>query len=204
VPVDQPLTALRRQLAGVDIYLIDQLLRGRLEAGTRVLDAGCGRGRNLRGLRAMGCEVFGSDRDPGALESLGDVVASDRLRCEPVELTSFRDMDVVVCNAVLHFAEDPRHFRAMLDGLWSALAPGGMLFARLASSIGLEDRVGALGHGRYELPDGSERYLVDEAGLLALTAELGAELLDPIKTTNVQGLRCMTTWVLRRREAQSG
>jgi len=50
-------------------------------------------------------------------------------------------------------------------------------------------------------PDGSEAYLVDEGRLLAATARLGAELVDPIKTTNVQGLRCMTTWVLRRSHA---
>ena len=54
----------------------------------------------------------------------------------------------------------------------------------------------ALGDERYLLQDGSERFLVDEERLVAATERLGATLLDPIKTTVVQGLRAMTTWVL--------
>jgi hypothetical protein len=55
-----------------------------------------------------------------------------------------------------------------------------------------------LGGGRYALPDGSERFLVDAAGLERLTDALGGELLDPVKTTVVHGRRSMTTWVVRR------
>ncbi len=84
----------------------------------------------------------------------------------------------------------------MLRGVWNALKPRGMFFCRLASSIGLDGRGESLGGRRYRLPDGSERYLVDEALLMTLTAELGGTLLDPLKTTVVQGQRCMTTWVL--------
>ena len=73
-----------------------------------------------------------------------------------------------------------------------------MLFCRLASSIGMEDRVQPLGGRRFALPDGSERYLVDEAMLMDLTASLGGRLLDPLKTTVVQNQRCMTTWVVRK------
>ena len=52
--------------------------------------------------------------------------------------------------------------------------------------------------GRYLLPDGSERYLVDEAMLMRFTAALGGSLVDPLKTTVVQDQRCMTTWVVRK------
>jgi hypothetical protein len=106
--------------------------------------------------------------------------------------------DVVISSAVLHFARDEAHFQAMLDATWRAVKPGGMLFCRLASTIGVEDRVRPLGHRRYALPDGTERFLVDEELLLAATAQRGGELLDPLKTTNVQNLRAMTTWVVRR------
>ena len=119
---------------------------------------------------------------------------------EAVESNSFADRsaDVVVSSAVLHFARDEGHFRAMLEGSWRVLKPGGLFFCRLASSIGMEDRMVPLGHRRFTLPDGSERFLVDEPYLLALTKELGGRLLDPLKTTVVQDQRCMTTWVLRR------
>jgi hypothetical protein len=39
---------------------------------------------------------------------------------------------------------------------------------------------------------------VDEQYLLDRTQALDARLVDPIKTTNVQNQRCMTTWVLER------
>ncbi len=99
---------------------------------------------------------------------------------------------------MLHFARDEAHFRAMLHGAWRLLKPGGLFFCRLASSIGMESRMRPLGGRRFLLPDGSERFLVDEAYLMALTAELGGSLLDPLKTTVVQDQRCMTTWVVRR------
>ena len=98
---------------------------------------------------------------------------------------------------MLHFAADAAHFESMVGELLRVLAPGGMLFARLASDIGIEDKVKPLGGGRFRLPDGSARFLVDEERLLALTRQARAALLDPLKTTNVQSLRCMTTWVLR-------
>ena len=101
-------------------------------------------------------------------------------------------------SAVLHFARDARTFDAMLDAMWRVLAHRGTLFCRLASTIGMPDRMRPIGHGRYRLPDGSERFLVDEAALLEATRRLGGELLDPLKTTVVQDERCMTTWVVRK------
>ena len=106
-------------------------------------------------------------------------------------------MQAVVCSAVLHFADDEAHFTAMVDEMWRVLARGGLFFARLASNIGLEGVVGPAGR-RVRLPDGTDRFLVDEAMLLRLTGRLGGRLADPIKTTNVQGKRCMTTWCLIR------
>jgi tellurite methyltransferase len=81
--------------------------------------------------------------------------------------------------------------------MWRVLAPRGLFFARLATSIGLEsllpDTV-----GRVRLPDGSDRFVVSERYLLDTAARLGGTLVDPIKTTNVQNQRCMTTWVMRK------
>ena len=121
-------------------------------------------------------------------------------RVENIEEMSFPDdfADVVLSSAVLHFARGDDQFLAMLRGTWRVLKPGGLLFCRLASSIGMEDQVRRLEGRRYALPDGSERYLVDAELLGKLTAELGGRLLDPLKTTVVQNQRCMTTWVVRK------
>jgi tellurite methyltransferase len=157
-------------------------------------------------LRA-GYEVFGADAEAaaiGAVRRLASELAPhlppENFRVEPIERMSFRDgfADVVISSAVLHFAGNDAQFTAMLQGSWRVLRPGGMFFCRLASSIGMEQQVRAVGGGRYELPDGSERYLVDEARLVRLSQELEGELLDPLKTTIVQNQRCMTTWVLRK------
>ena len=203
------MTSLQQQFGNIDIYLFDQLLRGRIGAGIRVLDSGCGGGRNLVYLlRCPDIELYASDADPAAVAAVRVLAAelrpglpADSIRLEPVERPSFADasMDVVISNAVLHFARDDAHFDAMVEAMWRVLRPGGMLFARLASSIGMESRMQPVGNGRYRMPDGSERFLVDEARLMAVTARLGGTLLDPLKTTIVQDQRCMTTWVVKKR-----
>jgi tellurite methyltransferase len=198
---------LERQFGQIDIYLFDQLLRGRIRQGMRVLDAGCGSGRNLVYLLQSGFDVFATDADPASIDQVRRMAAAlapslpdVNFRMEPVERMTFPDAfaDVVVSSAVLHFAHDGDQFSAMVNEMWRVLKPSGMLFARLASSIGMETRARPVGNGRFLLPDGSERYLVDEQGLMDLTERLGGRLLDPIKTTIVQAQRCMTTWVVRK------
>jgi tellurite methyltransferase len=201
------ISSLEAQFGQIDIYLFDQLLRGRLTAGMRVLDAGCGPGRNLVYMLRSGFEVFATDADPRAIDSVRRLAASlapglphDNFRVEPVERMTFEDAcaDALISSAVLHFARDDQHFASMLREMWRVIKPGGLFFCRLASNIGMEDRVRQTSGRRFLLPDGSERYLVDEALLLHLTRELGGKLIDPLKTTIVQDQRCMTTWVARK------
>jgi tellurite methyltransferase len=190
--------ALQEQFGNIDIYLFDQILRGRIAPGVRIFDAGCGGGRNLVWFVRNGYEVFGNDADPRAVEAVRRLAASGDFRVEPVEASSFADAsaDVAMSSAVLHFARDDRQFRAMVEGIWRVLRPGGLLFCRLASTIGIEAQVRRIEGRRFDLPDGSERYLVDEELLMRTTAELGGELADPLKTTVVQNQRSMTTWVV--------
>lgn len=195
------------QFGAIDIYLFDQLLKGRIAPGDRVFDAGCGGGRNLVYLLRGGWDVYGVDQNPVAIDEVRALAARlapwlppDHFRVAAVEATGHADaaFDVVLCSAVLHFARDHAQFDAMVRELWRVLRPGGLLFCRLASTIGLEARVVALGNGRYRVPDGTERYLVDEAGLMRRTMEAGGQLLEPLKTTIVQDQRSMTTWVVRK------
>jgi len=190
----------------IDIYLFDQLQRGRFDRRPRVLDAGCGDGRNLTYFLRRGFACFGIDRDPAAIEHVRALAARlapdlprENFRAGEIDRLPWdaAGMDAVISSAVLHFAADLAQFDLMVQEMWRVLAPDGMLFARLASNIGLEDAVGAAGR-QVRLPDGSTRFVVDEAMLIERTARLGGQLLDPIKTTNVQQQRCMTTWVLRK------
>ncbi len=201
------MTDLVTEFGGIDIYLFDQLLRGRISPGMRVLDAGCGNGRNLVYLLQAGYDVCGVDEDAAAIEAIRGLAARvaprlphDSFRIEPVEAMTFpeRHADVVICSAVLHFARDDAQFQAMVNNCWRVLRPGGLFFSRLASTTGLEGRLEGVGGRRFILPDGSTRYLVDESLLAEAAASLGAELADPLKTTLVHGRRSMTTWVLRK------
>jgi tellurite methyltransferase len=198
---------LEEWFGSIDIYLFDQLLKGRFVSGMRVLDAGCGAGRNLVYLLRSGFEVFGVDESSTSIAqtrrlaaALAPSLPENNFRIEAVERMSFADttFDVVLSSAVLHFARDEEHWRAMLKEMWRVLKPGGIFFARLASSIGMENQVTLIADRRYRLPDGSQRFLVDEAMLLSVTAELGGEFIEPIKTTVVQNLRAMTTWCVKK------
>jgi SAM-dependent methyltransferase len=201
------MTELRKQFGEIDIYLFDQLLRGRIAPGMGILDAGCGSGRNLIYLLSQGYEVFAVDRDPKSVDTVRRLAATlapnlppGNFRAEAIESMSFPDafVDVVISSAVLHFARDDDQFRDMLRSSWRVLKPGGLLFCRLASSIGMEHQVQRIAGRRFLLPDGSERYLVDEALLAEAANDLGGRSIDPLKTTVVQNERCMTTWVMRK------
>ncbi len=191
----------------IDIYLFDQLLKGRVVPGRKVLEVGCGSGRNLVYLLRSGYQVFGVDESAEVIgqlrvraSQLAPDLRAENFRVEHADSMSFGDasFDVVLSIALLHFGNDERHFLGMLHESWRVLKPEGIFFARLASDIGIEDRVEHMGGRRYRVPDGRELFLVDEQMLLSLTEQLGGSLLEPIKTTNVQNQRCMTTWVIQK------
>ena len=197
-----------RELFGdIDIYLFDQILKNRFNSEMKILDAGCGGGRNLIYFLRNNYKVFGVDQNAEAIEqirllaqTISPNLPPENFQTSAVEKMPFPDehFDAVISSAVLHFARDERHFIKMLAEMWRVLKPDGLFFARLASTIGIENRIKFIGSGRYLLPDGSERFLVDEELLGSMTNQLGGALLEPLKTTNVQNLRCMTTWVLRK------
>jgi SAM-dependent methyltransferase len=194
------------QFGQIDIYVFDQILRGNIGAGMSVLDAGCGYGRNLVHLLREGCEIFALDADEAGVKHVRQLsraletgLPTENFQVGLIEQMPFSDafFDVVICSSVLHFARDENHFRAMLSELWRVLKPGGMLFCRLGSRIGMNFKW--VRGNTYVVGDGSEWFLVDEAMLLDYTQKMNAVLTDPLKTTIVQDYRCMTTWVLRKR-----
>ena len=245
----QSLFDLQEWFGGIDIYLFDQLLKRRFVPGMRVLDAGCGSGRNLIYFLRSGNECFGVDKSEQAIAQIRELAAelaphlpAENFRVEPLERMSFgkevtirpqgnltvdfadymertgnrrttlsgqqsepgrtensSGFDVVISSAVLHFARDEQQWQAMVNEMWRVLKPGGIFFVRLASTIGIENLVTLLEGRRYHLPDSSDRFLVDAAMLQRVTAAIGGEFVEPIKTTIVENMRAMTTWVLRKK-----
>lgn len=198
---------LRNQFGNIDIYLFDQLLKGTYDDCQSILDAGCGQGRNVSYFLQSGYQVYGVDSSADNIARIKQMAApfsgsssQDNFKIGLVENLPFNDgqFDLVISSAVLHFASSAQHFEEMLNSMWRVIRPGGYLFCRLASDIGIENLVRSTGNGRYLLPDESERFLVNQEMLLGYTKKLGATLHEPIKTTNVQNLRSMTTWCLRK------
>ena len=172
-----------------------------------MLDAGCGAGRNLPYFLRRGFDVRAVDADAAAIDSVRRLVASlnpalppDQIHCGSLDRLPWKDGSRRTRSSAAPFCTSratTRAFAEMLEEMWRVLAPGGLFFARLATSIGLERQLSS-STGRVRLPDGSERFVVDERTLLDWTSRLGGTLADPLKTTNVQNARCMTTWVMQK------
>ncbi|HEY6802152.1 MAG TPA: class I SAM-dependent methyltransferase [Pyrinomonadaceae bacterium] len=198
---------LQSEFGSIDIYLFDQLLKGRLQPGMSLLDAGCGGGRNLVYFLRHGFRVFGVDQSTEAIAQIRALASqltrdhlSDMFRIEAVEQMSFADhsFDVVISSAVLHFARDEEHWHSMVDEMWRVLKPGGIFFARLSSTVGIEEQLSPVGQRRYRMPGGHDWFLVDFEMLDQKTRSLRGDWIEPFKTVVVHNLRSMSIWCLRK------
>lgn len=195
-------------LGNIDLYLLDHILKGRFEKSDKILDAGCGEGRNLIYFLRTGCEVYGVDKNPLAIEMLrmvSDSIAKpydkDRFIVAGIEDMPFTEpyFDVVLCSAVLHFARDEQHFDLMCKALTRPLKKGGLLFVRMASDIGIKRHVVPTGDGQHKLPDGSTRYLLTREKIDEWQQVHNMTLLEPVKTVNVEDKRCMTNLLMQKK-----
>lgn len=190
------------QLLGhTDIYLLDQIMKGRYVATDTVLDAGAGGGRNLRWFLHEGCTVYATDRSPEALEALRENypdLPRAQIHLAPVEQLPFPDafFDHVICSAVLHFADSTRHFEQMFAELARVLRPGGSIFIRATTDAGLSFTPESLGQGRFSLPDDTERFLITRSLLDHVLKQHQLQLLEPFKTVVVDDVRSMAVIVI--------
>ena len=198
-----------KRLLGVDVYLIDLILEGRFASGSRIVDLGAGGGRNLTWFLSSeaaydvhvvepNAELLHAFKDRQA--QLGvDLPEENIHRCTIEDCTlEARSFDLVILNAVLHFARDEEHFAELFRRAFDLVAAGGVFFARLATTIGIESFVGGSASGWYSLPDGTQRFLADEALVRSETQRAGAKWVRPFKSTLVERQRTMSTWVLSR------
>ncbi len=198
---------LNAQLGNIDIYLLDQLLKGRFEGKSKVLDVGCGEGRNLVYFAREGFDVYGFDKNPSALQMLQYVFkginpAFDERKLIEGDATKLplptAYFDVVISSAVLHFSESEDTFRSQIAELFRVLAPEGVLFIRMTSHIGLPEVIEDLGNGRFLIPDGSLRFLLTRDLIAEIEDSYSWQLIEPVKTTVVDDIRSMTTLVFQK------
>lgn len=202
-PHSEALMQLRSMIDGMDIYLIDQILKGRLHMDHHILDAGCGGGRNLKWFLEHGHKISALDRDADCIERLSKEHPESRESFHVGDLSSmpYADgtFDYVISSAVLHFAQSVPHFWRLLEEHWRILRPGGTFFVRMASDIGIKHFCQPVSEGIYRIPDGSTRFLLTRSILLEWSNRFGFEWIERFKTTNVDDIRCMSTLVVRKR-----
>ena len=189
--------------ADTDIYLIDQIMKGRYNIGDIVLDAGCGEGRNMHWFLQNNLQIFGIDVDEDAIRNLKTMypqLAENRLSVSVIEKTVFDAdyFDHIICSAVLHFANSTAHFSKMLAEITRILRPGGTVFSRMTSDIGIESMVEHRADGVYNIPDGSQRFLLTKKLLNDCLLLNKLALAEPLKTVNVNDERCMSTILLQK------
>jgi len=199
---------LNHLLGNIDIYLLDQILKARFDHDFKILDAGCGEGRNLIYFLRNDYQVWGIDKNNDAIQMLKYLAKSinkqyplDRFMSGDVEKMPYADFefDALISSAVLHFAENTNHFISMMEELVRVLKPGGILFARMTTDVGMEDTIKPIGNGKYILPDESIRFLLTKQLLKDMIDRFGFEFIEPFKTVIVDNKRCMSTLVLKNR-----
>ncbi len=185
------------EIKGLDIYLLDQFLKDKIAKNSQILDAGCGGGRNIYWLLKNGFKVSAFDPEPEKIQAIKEQFSQLKFQKGAIEDLPFGSttFDFIICNAVLHFAKDHTHFHQMFEALVKSLAKHGILFIRMTSNIGLENKIEIEENGRCQLPDLSDRYVITRKLIDDLCAYHSLNLIEPVKTVKVEELRSMTTIV---------
>ncbi|WP_338224790.1 class I SAM-dependent methyltransferase [Algoriphagus confluentis] len=201
------ITELNRLLGNVDIYLLDQILKGRFAKEMKILDAGCGEGRNAVYFIQKEYQVFGIDSNETAIQycrymakSLNpefDIHRFQRGRLEEIPF-HHQAFDAVICSAVLHFAENVDNFWQMVREIHRVLKPGGIFWFRMTTDFcGISGKSEPLKNDKFGLLDGSERFLLNSSHVDNLL-QMGFRFLEHPKTVHVLGLREMGVFLLEK------
>jgi len=191
---------LKQEIGNIDIYLLDQILKERFNSSDKILDAGCGSGRNLQYFINNNFDVYGIDSNENRIKSLKNLNNNHNFKVAKLEAIPFKNnyFNYIICNAVLHFAINETHFFKMLSELFRVLKPKGTLFIRMTSNFGIENLVKLIENGVYNIPDRSTRFLLTNTILEKLKTKYNFEFIEPLKTVNVNNLRCMSTLVIKK------
>lgn len=179
-------------------------MKSRYNPEDKILDAGCGPGRNMYWFLQNNFNIYGTDISDEAISNLKNQypdLPADKFLVSSVEETIFPDnhFDHIISSAVLHFANSTVHFHKMMNEMVRILKPGGTLFIRMTSDIGIENKVGHIADGVYLIPDGSKRFLLTRSLLIDCMNQNRLNFIEPLKTVNVDDVRCMSTLILQKK-----
>ncbi len=193
---------IKEDFGNIDIYLFDQLLKERYLIKDKILDAGCGKGRNMYWFYHHKFNIYDVDKDSESIESIKRIYPKlkDNFIISELDTIPFKDnfFNHIISNAVLHFAKSIDYFEIMFAELVRVLKVDGSLFIRMASNIGIEKEVKEISEGVYSIPDGTTRFLITKELIDKEMSKHHLLFLEPLKTVNVNDKRCMTTLVLKK------
>lgn len=189
-------------IQNVDIYLLDQILKGNYQENDIILDAGCGGGRNLKWFAQHNFNLFAIDVDQSRIEETSKLYPKVDFKVGEVSELPYKNNEFhhVICSAVLHFAESTEHFLAMFAELIRVLKPNGTLFIRMTTNVGVEQTARPLKNGVYHLKDDTNRFLITKELFQKVVEEHNLQLIEPFKTTVVEDVRSMATLVLQKKQ----
>jgi ubiquinone/menaquinone biosynthesis C-methylase UbiE len=194
---------LNKELGNIDLYLLDLILKGSVSSDMKILDAGCGEGRNLMYFINNGFDIHGVDTNPMAIKMLQMIAKGmdkDRFVVSSIEEMPFQpnSFNFIICSAVLHFAHNHAHFHGMMSKLAEVLKSQGVLFIRMTTDIGAKNLMTERGNGIYSLADGTERYVLLQDDVLSVLEKYHLKLVTNLKSVVVVDQRSMGTLVLQK------
>jgi 2-polyprenyl-3-methyl-5-hydroxy-6-metoxy-1,4-benzoquinol methylase len=176
---------LNSALGNADLILVDQILKNRFHKQMRILDAGCGEGRNMVYFIKNDFRIYGIDANADAVKlaklycrSLSNTFEVENIQNFTIEQNPFPDhfFDAIICLNVLHSAKNQNDFFLWFEQLIRMLHSGGFLLLSLQSQIGVSQN--------HQQDDPDDRNNMRNENFYLLTENVLQEILklDYLKT----------------------
>ncbi|WKK76408.2 class I SAM-dependent methyltransferase [Marivirga salinae] len=198
---------LNSELGNIDLYWLDFILKGYLPDDAKVLDAGCGEGRNLTYCLKNNLDIFGIDQNPEAINflkliakkyKLGDLDA--RFQVMKLDKILFPDstFDIIIGSAVLHFAKNVAHFNMMINELIRLLKPNGKIFIRTMTDRYFPENIVELEEGVFQFQNKQIRFVINADVFVENLRDRQLELIEPYKEVLVENRHTMGTFMFQK------
>jgi SAM-dependent methyltransferase len=191
---------LNQELGNADLLLIDQILKGRFDPKMKILDAGCGEGRNMVYFIKNGFPIYGIDQNP-EMVSMSRLIARainkdyvvENIFTASIEENPFPDkfFDVILCINVLHFARDKEHFMQMVKSQLRVLRNGGLFYIGMESGSEMEEGKKKIAINREGATE-QKRFLMNSDLLKNLLSLNLMEKSEPVWTLHLEGMVSLT------------